>query len=62
VRTPRSETTGGRQEAGPEAQITALPESAFAREVFTPLGGIVEIGAVVATGTWTVADASVGVW
>lgn len=32
----------------------------LAREIFGPLGGIVEIGAVVATGTWTVAEASVG--
>jgi len=32
----------------------------LARAIFGPLGGIVEIGAVAATGTWSVADASVG--
>ncbi|MFI6487663.1 hypothetical protein [Streptomyces sp. NPDC050564] len=58
--TPRSGTTPGRQEAGPTEQITPLPESAYAREIFSTLGGIVEIGAVVAAGTWAVADASVG--
>ncbi|MEV5977085.1 hypothetical protein [Streptomyces sp. NPDC052114] len=36
-----------------------LPESVLARSVFAPLGGIVEIGAVAATGTWTLTDASV---
>lgn len=41
-------------------QITPVPESVLAREVFGPLGGIVEIGAVSATGTWSVGAASVG--
>ncbi|MEV0525898.1 hypothetical protein AB0I66_20910 [Streptomyces sp. NPDC050439] len=37
-----------------------VPELSLARSVFGPLGGIVEIGAVVATGTWDLADVSVG--
>ncbi|MFG2023034.1 hypothetical protein [Streptomyces sp. NPDC048825] len=41
-------------------QSVPIPEERFAREIFGPLGGIVEIGAVVATGTWAVAEASVG--
>lgn len=32
----------------------------LAREVFGPLGGVVEIGAVNSTGTWDLADVSVG--
>ncbi|KKD03737.1 hypothetical protein [Streptomyces sp. WM6386] len=32
----------------------------YAREVFGPLGGVVEVGAVNATGTWVLAEASVG--
>ncbi|MEV7197877.1 hypothetical protein AB0N81_39700 [Streptomyces sp. NPDC093510] len=38
-----------------------VPEHLFARSVFGPLGGIVEIGAVAATGTWSLTDTSVGV-
>ena len=38
---------------------SAVPEQALAREIFGPLGGVVEIGAVAATGTWEVARASV---
>lgn len=60
VRVPRSRATAGGREVGRDEQITPLPESAYAREVFSTLGGIVEIGAVVATGTWAIADASVG--
>jgi hypothetical protein len=41
-------------------QTVPVPESRLAREIFGPLGGIVEIGAVVATGAWAVAEASVG--
>ncbi|MEU6760879.1 hypothetical protein ABZ916_00015 [Streptomyces sp. NPDC046853] len=37
-----------------------IPEEILARSVFGPLGGIVEIGAVAATGTWELADVSVG--
>jgi hypothetical protein len=32
----------------------------LAREIFAPLGGIVEMGAVRATGTWSLPDVSVG--
>jgi hypothetical protein len=32
----------------------------LAREVFAPLGGVVEVGAVNAIGTWVLADVSVG--
>ncbi|MDT7846807.1 hypothetical protein [Streptomyces justiciae] len=32
----------------------------LAREVFAPLGGVLEVGAVNATGTWVLADVSVG--
>ncbi|MEV7981379.1 hypothetical protein [Streptomyces sp. NPDC086519] len=35
-----------------------VPESVLAREVFGPLGGVVEVGAVNATGTWALADVS----
>ncbi|MFE2282124.1 hypothetical protein ACFXAE_33800 [Streptomyces sp. NPDC059454] len=38
---------------------SAVPGQALAREIFGPLGGVVEIGAVAATGTWDVARASV---
>ncbi len=41
-------------------QVTPIPESVLARTVFASLGGIVEIGAVNATGTWRLADVSVG--
>ncbi|MFD7765513.1 hypothetical protein [Streptomyces sp. NPDC059787] len=41
---------------------SAVPEQALAREIFGPLGGVVEIGAVAATGTWDVARASVAGW
>ncbi|GGW92044.1 hypothetical protein [Streptomyces lomondensis] len=37
-----------------------VPESVLAREVFGPLGGVVEVGAVSATGTWSLGTASVG--
>ncbi|MEV0116391.1 hypothetical protein AB0H77_24585 [Streptomyces sp. NPDC050844] len=37
-----------------------ISESVLGRSVFGPLGGIVEIGAVAATGSWSLADASVG--
>ncbi|MFF3640546.1 hypothetical protein [Streptomyces sp. NPDC002564] len=36
-----------------------ISESVLGRSVFGPLGGIVEIGAVAATGTWALPDASV---
>ncbi|WP_143674388.1 MULTISPECIES: hypothetical protein [Streptomyces] len=42
------------------AQITPIPESSLARSVFGPLGGVIEVGAVNATGTWEIADVSVG--
>ncbi|MGW0865434.1 hypothetical protein [Streptomyces sp. NPDC002611] len=32
----------------------------LAREIFGPLGGVMEVGAVSATGTWSVGEASVG--
>lgn len=35
-----------------------VPESVLAREVFGPLGGVVEVGAVNSTGTWALSDAS----
>ncbi|GAA5026860.1 hypothetical protein GCM10023335_63050 [Streptomyces siamensis] len=41
-------------------QATPVPESLLARTVFASLGGIVEIAAVNATGTWRLADVSVG--
>ncbi|MCT9139401.1 hypothetical protein [Streptomyces violarus] len=41
-------------------QIVPVPEAVLAREIFGPLGGVVEIGAVSATGTWSVGGASVG--
>lgn len=37
-----------------------MSESVLGRAVFGPLGGIIEIGAVAATGTWSLADVSVG--
>lgn len=37
-----------------------IPEEVLGRAVFAPLGGIVEIGAVAATGAWSLQDASVG--
>ncbi|MFE0104810.1 hypothetical protein [Streptomyces sp. NPDC059009] len=36
-----------------------IPEEALARSIFAPLGGLIQIGAVAATGTWSLADASV---
>ncbi|CAL9525300.1 hypothetical protein [Streptomyces sp. enrichment culture] len=39
--------------------VTPMTEVALARAVFAPLGGIVEVGAVNATGTWRLADVSV---
>ncbi|NGO10357.1 hypothetical protein G5C60_22905 [Streptomyces sp. HC44] len=39
---------------------TPVPEARLARAVFGPLGGVVEIGAVNFTGTWEIADVSVG--
>ncbi|MFI8894959.1 hypothetical protein [Streptomyces paradoxus] len=41
-------------------QVVPVPEGVLAREIFGPLGGLVEIGAVSATGTWSVSAASVG--
>lgn len=41
---------------------SAVPEQVLAREIFGPLGGVVEIGAVAATGTWDVARVSVAGW
>ncbi|NGO10359.1 hypothetical protein G5C60_22915 [Streptomyces sp. HC44] len=41
-------------------QVTPVPESMLAREIFGPLGGVVEIGAVRATGSWALPDVSVG--
>lgn len=37
-----------------------IPEESLARSVFASLGGVVEIGAVNFTGTWRLADVSVG--
>ncbi|MFK4068823.1 hypothetical protein [Streptomyces sp. NPDC029674] len=37
-----------------------IPERLLARAVFGPLGGIVEIGAIAATGTWSLTDTSIG--
>ncbi|WP_158070517.1 hypothetical protein, partial [Streptomyces luteocolor] len=45
--------------ASPRHPAWTVPEGVLARSVFAPLGGIVEIGAVAATGTWTLTDASV---
>jgi hypothetical protein len=42
------------------SQVAPVPEGVLAREIFGPLGGIVEIGAVSATGAWSVGAASVG--
>ncbi|ELP64232.1 hypothetical protein [Streptomyces turgidiscabies] len=41
-------------------KATALSEARLARAVFGPLGGVVEVGAVNSTGTWKLADVSVG--
>jgi hypothetical protein len=41
-------------------QLSPVPESLLARAVFGPLGGVVEVGAVNSTGTWRLADVSVG--
>ncbi|MFF4250943.1 hypothetical protein ACFY1L_07035 [Streptomyces sp. NPDC001663] len=41
-------------------QVFPVAESVLAREILAPLGGLVEIGAVVATGTWNVGAASLG--
>ncbi|WDV53734.1 hypothetical protein PV963_26925 [Streptomyces coeruleorubidus] len=41
-------------------QVVRVPEGALAREIFGPLGGVVEVGAVSATGTWSVGAVSVG--
>lgn len=40
-------------------RVTPMTEVALARAVFAPLGGLVEVGAVNATGTWRLADVSV---
>ncbi|MFJ6070018.1 hypothetical protein ACIQFU_04120 [Streptomyces sp. NPDC093065] len=40
--------------------IVPMSESMLARGVFGPLGGVVEVGAVNATGSWSVPDVSVG--
>ncbi|WP_328871739.1 hypothetical protein OHT76_17345 [Streptomyces sp. NBC_00287] len=37
-----------------------MEEHVLARSVIAPLGGLLEIGAVTATGTWRLADVSVG--
>ncbi|MFI1679880.1 hypothetical protein [Streptomyces sp. NPDC020607] len=37
-----------------------MSQSVLAREIFGPLGGLVEIGAVVSAGSWSLADVSVG--
>jgi hypothetical protein len=41
-------------------QVVPVPEGVLAREVFGPLGGVVEAGAVSATAMWSVGAASVG--
>ncbi|WP_330290461.1 hypothetical protein [Streptomyces sp. NBC_00576] len=41
-------------------QVTPISEARLARAVFGPLGGVVEVGAVNSTGTWELADVSVG--
>lgn len=41
-------------------QISTTSEARLARAVFGPLGGVVEVGAVNSTGTWELADVSVG--
>ncbi|MGC0330211.1 hypothetical protein RKD23_003201 [Streptomyces sp. SAI-170] len=38
--------------------LPPLPGTALARAVFAPLGGVLEVGAVNATGTWRLADVS----
>ncbi|MEQ8142450.1 hypothetical protein [Streptomyces sp. OP7] len=40
-------------------QLFQVPEQTLAREIFGPLGGVMEIGAVAATGSWDVSQASV---
>ncbi|MFE7172461.1 hypothetical protein [Streptomyces sp. NPDC057616] len=45
-------------EAGRE--VTRVSEELLARDVFGPLGGVVDVGAVNATGSWQLADVSVG--
>ncbi|MES5823641.1 hypothetical protein [Streptomyces sp. RG80] len=39
-----------------------VPEHVLARSVIAPLGGLLEVGAVTATGTWSLSDASVGAY
>ena len=41
-------------------QTVPVSEIKLAREVFGPLGGVVEVGAVNSTGTWDLADVSMG--
>ncbi|MDX3454233.1 hypothetical protein PV396_20170 [Streptomyces sp. ME02-8801-2C] len=41
-------------------QIIRISEPRLARAVFGPLGGVIEVGAVNSTGTWELADVSVG--
>ncbi|MFI9826987.1 hypothetical protein ACIHIX_04820 [Streptomyces sp. NPDC051913] len=41
-------------------QVAPIPEDRLARAVFGPLGGVVEVGAVNATGAWELAEVSVG--
>ncbi|MFJ3665620.1 hypothetical protein ACIPSE_04095 [Streptomyces sp. NPDC090106] len=41
-------------------QITPVPQDTLARAVFGPLGGVVEVGAVNATGTWDLTEVSMG--
>ncbi|NEA68182.1 hypothetical protein [Streptomyces sp. SID12488] len=40
--------------------MPSCSEARLARAVFGPLGGVVEVGAVNSTGTWELADVSVG--
>jgi hypothetical protein len=40
--------------------IPPVPEHVLARSVIAPLGGLTEVGAVTATGTWSLRDVSVG--
>ncbi|MFD6436829.1 DUF5959 family protein [Streptomyces venezuelae] len=42
----------------PQESTPDIPEHLLARAIFGPLGGIVEISAVAATGTWSLTDAS----
>ncbi|MCL7424175.1 hypothetical protein [Streptomyces sp. YS415] len=41
-------------------QVTPISEALLARAVFGPLGGVVEVGAVNATGTWRLTEVSMG--